>query len=240
MFLPSLSTYQPLLCKSAEAHVAKWQEQWEATDRNLKLYDIHPKERLLSGHTLPWWMANRVRSGQAAAPAAKHLRGYRESKNCMCSAATCDLSHILMSCKHFGERQSRDDIAKMMERSVRWLSAVADMTWWLFFLVIIIRLRRCSRHCWGHLTPSRGPPFVLVLDVPGGGGGLTPLRRCSRHCWVHLTPSRGPPFVLVLDVPGGGGVNSLKVVFQTLLGSPYAIPWPSICFGLGRPRGGGG
>ena len=74
-----------------------------------------------------------------------------------------------------------------------------------------------------------------------GGGGLTPLRRCSRHCWVHLTPSRGPPFVLVLDVPGvGGGVNSLKVVFQTLLRSPYAILWPSICFGLGRPRGGGG
>ena len=108
----------------------------------------------------------------------------------------------------------------------------------MLHVVIIIRLRRCSRHCWVHITPSRGHSFVLVLDVPGGGG-LTPLRRCSRHCWGHLTPSHGPSFVLVLDVPGGGGINSLKAVFQTLLGSPYAIPWPFICFGLGRPRGGG-
>ena len=37
--------------------------------------------------------ANRVRSGQAATPAAKYLWGYRESINCMCSAATCDLNH---------------------------------------------------------------------------------------------------------------------------------------------------
>ena len=50
MFLPSLSTYQPLLCKPAEACVTK-------------LYDIHPKERLLSGHTLPWWMATATVDG---------------------------------------------------------------------------------------------------------------------------------------------------------------------------------
>ena len=35
--------------------------------------------------------ANRVRSGQAATPAAKHLWGYRESETCVCGAAKCDL-----------------------------------------------------------------------------------------------------------------------------------------------------
>ena len=102
-----VSTSQPLLCKPAEARVAKWQEQWEATESNLKLYDVHPKEQLPSGHTLPWrtWRtANRVRSGHAAAPAAKHLWGYRESENCVCGAATCDLGHIMTSCRHFGEK----------------------------------------------------------------------------------------------------------------------------------------
>ena len=62
-----VSTSQPLLCKPAEACVAKWQEQWEATESNLKLCDVHPKEQPPSGHTLPWraWRtANRVRSGQ--------------------------------------------------------------------------------------------------------------------------------------------------------------------------------
>ena len=75
-----VSTSQPLLCKPAEARIAKWQEQWEQTDSNLKRYNIDPKERLPSGHTLPWraWRtSNRVRSGQAATPAAKHLWGYR-------------------------------------------------------------------------------------------------------------------------------------------------------------------
>ena len=41
--------------------------QWEATQSNLKKYDIHPKEQLPSGDTLPWrtWRtANRVRSGR--------------------------------------------------------------------------------------------------------------------------------------------------------------------------------
>ena len=64
-----VSTSQPLLCKPAEARVTKWQNQWEATQSNLKKYDIHPKEQLPSGDTLPWrtWrMANRVRSGQVA------------------------------------------------------------------------------------------------------------------------------------------------------------------------------
>ena len=71
-----ISTSQPLLCKGTEARVTKWQNQWEATQSNLKKYDIHPKEQLPSGDTLPWrtWRtANRVRSGQAATPAAKHL-----------------------------------------------------------------------------------------------------------------------------------------------------------------------
>ena len=81
-----VSTSQPLLCKPAEARVAKWQEQWEATQGNLKKYDVHPKEQLPSGHTLPWrtWrIANRMRSEQAATPAAKHLWGYRESETCV-------------------------------------------------------------------------------------------------------------------------------------------------------------
>ena len=89
------------------------------------------KERLPSGHMLPWhaWrMANRVRSGQVATPAAKHLWGYRESKNCMCNAATCDLNHIMMSYTHCEEKPSKDDVGKMKDRSVRWLSAVADTT----------------------------------------------------------------------------------------------------------------
>ena len=79
-----VSTSQPLLCKSAEARVTKWQNQWEVTQSNLKKYDIHPKEQLPSGDTLPWrtWqMANRVRSGQAATPAAKHLWCYHLGKN---------------------------------------------------------------------------------------------------------------------------------------------------------------
>ena len=83
-----VSTSQPLLCKPAEARIAKWQEQWEQTDSNLKRYNIDPKERLPSGHTLPWraWRtSNRVRSGQAATPAAKHLWGYRDSKT-VCAA----------------------------------------------------------------------------------------------------------------------------------------------------------
>ena len=92
----------------------------------LKKYDIHPKEQLPSGDTLPWrtWRtANRVRSGQAATPAAKHLWGYRENKHCMCGAATCYLNHIMTSCTHFGEIPSKDDIAEMAVRAVRWMSA---------------------------------------------------------------------------------------------------------------------
>ena len=79
-----ISTSQPILCKPAEVRVANWQGPWEETDRNLKKYDIHQKERLPSCHTLLWraWRkANRVRSGQAATLAAKHLWGYQESRN---------------------------------------------------------------------------------------------------------------------------------------------------------------
>ena len=124
-----VSTSQALLCKPAEAHVTKWQNQWEATQSNLKKYDIHPKEQLPSGDTLPWrtWRtANRVRSGRAATPAAKHLWGYHENKHYMCGAATCYLNHIMTSCTHFGEIPSKDDIAEMEGRAVRWMSAVAD------------------------------------------------------------------------------------------------------------------
>ena len=126
-----ISTSHPLLCKPAEACASKWQEQWEKTDSNLKRYNIHPKERLPGGHTLPWraWRtANRVHSGQTATSAAKHLWGYRASKICMCGAATCDLNHIMISCTHFGERPSVDDIAELKDGYVRWLIAVADST----------------------------------------------------------------------------------------------------------------
>ena len=101
----------------------------ESTDSNLKRYNIDPKERLPSGHTLPWraWRtSNRMRSGQAATPAAKPMWGYRDNKNCMCGAATCDLNHIMTSCTHFGERPSLDDIAEMKDVYVRWLRAIAD------------------------------------------------------------------------------------------------------------------
>ena len=66
--------------------------------------------------------------GTGRHPAAKHMWGYRESKNCMCGAATCDLNHIMTSCTHFGERPSVDDIAEMKDGYVRWLSAIADTT----------------------------------------------------------------------------------------------------------------
>ena len=140
-----ISTSQPLLCKPAEARVAKWQERWEQTDSNLKRYNIHPKERLPSGHTLPWrvWRtANRVRSGQAATPAAKHLWGYWDSKNCMCGAATCLLNHIVTSCTHFGERPSIDDIAEM-----KYLRAVAESHCRhdMMMSVKICGRRRCCR-----------------------------------------------------------------------------------------------
>ena len=46
----------------------------------------------------------------------------------MCGAATCDLNHIMISCTHFGERPSLDDIAEMKDGYVRWLTAVADST----------------------------------------------------------------------------------------------------------------
>ena len=112
----------PALSKQFHFRASKWQEQWEQTDSNLERCNIHPNERLPSGHTLPWraWRtANRVRSGQAATPAAKHLWGYRESKTCMCGAATCDLKHIMTSCTHFGERPSVGDIAEMKDGYVR-------------------------------------------------------------------------------------------------------------------------
>ena len=119
-----VSTSQPLLCKPAEARVKKWQHQWEATQSNLKKYDIHPNEQHPSGDTRR--TANRVPSGQAATPAAKHLWGYREYKHYICGAATCDLNHIMTSCTHFGEIPSKDDIAEMEGRALRWMSAVAE------------------------------------------------------------------------------------------------------------------
>ena len=124
-----ISTSQPLLCEPAEARVAKWQEQWEATQSNLNTHEVHPKEQLPNGHTLPWraWRtANRVRSGQAATPEAKHLLDYRESETWVCGAVTCDLGHIMTNCRHFGERPNRDEIAGMDDRAVRWTNAVAD------------------------------------------------------------------------------------------------------------------
>ena len=133
-----ISTSQPLLCKPAEARVTKWQNQWEATQSNLNKYDIHPKEQHPSGDTLPWWTwrtANRVRSGQAATPTAKHLWGYRENKH------TCDLNHIMTSCTHFREIPSKDDIAEMEGRAVWWMSAVADTIWWAYYYMILY-------YCW--------------------------------------------------------------------------------------------
>ena len=83
-----VSTSQPLLCKPAEARVMKWQNQWDATQSNLKKYDIHPKEQLPSGDTLPWrtWRtANRVRSGQAATQ-QRNICGATVRTNTVCAA----------------------------------------------------------------------------------------------------------------------------------------------------------
>ena len=121
-----ISTSQPFICRPAEARVAKWQEQWEQTDSNLKRY-IHPKDRLPSGHTLPWrawWTANQVRSGQAATRQRNICGATERAKN----AATCDLNHIMTSCTYFGERPNVEDSAEMKDGYVRWLSAVADTT----------------------------------------------------------------------------------------------------------------
>ena len=76
----------------------KWHEQWEATDS----YNIHPTERLPSGHTLPWraWRtAIRVRSGrsaQASTPTKKHP--WAKS---VCAAPRTT------NCRHFGETEQR-------------------------------------------------------------------------------------------------------------------------------------
>ena len=124
-----VSTSQPLLCKPAEARVVMWQEQWEATQSNLKTYDVHPKEQLPSGHTLPWRTANRVRSGQAATPTVKHLWGYRESETYVCGVATCDLGHVMTNCRHFGERPKRDEIAGIIRVNDYGLDVVTTFFW---------------------------------------------------------------------------------------------------------------
>ena len=135
-FLPSLIYASPTPCLDAsppaEARVAKWQEQWEATQSNLKKYDVHPKEQLPSGHTLPWrtWRtANRVRSGQAATPVAKHLWGYRESETCVCGAA----GHFMTSCRHFGgetkqRRNCRNGGSSSMMDERRWRHDINEPT----------------------------------------------------------------------------------------------------------------
>ena len=60
--------------------------------------------------SLPWRTANQVRPG--GSPGSEIFVVLRESKNCMCGAATCDLNHIMMSC---GEKPSKLDIAKMKD-----------------------------------------------------------------------------------------------------------------------------
>ena len=117
-----ISTSQPLLCKPAEARVAKSQEQLEATQDNLKTYDVHPKEQLPSGHTLPGVHGGRpTECAQDRLPPRQQINlwGYRESETCVCGAARCDLGHIMTNCRHFGERPYRDEIAGMEDRAVR-------------------------------------------------------------------------------------------------------------------------
>ena len=87
------------------------QENWEASDSNLKKYESHPQKTAAEWpHTAVANTAdgqpNALKTG--ATSVAKHLCGDRESKNCMFSAATPDLGHILMNCEHFGERPSNE------------------------------------------------------------------------------------------------------------------------------------
>ena len=200
-----VSTSQPLLCKPAEVRVTKW----EATQSNLKKYDIHPKEQVPSGDTLPWrtWRtANRVRSGQAATPAAEHLWGYRENKHCMCGATTCDLNHIVTSCTNFGETSSKDDIAEMEGRAVRWMRAVADTIWWwllfsftalcclaLSILLLLSQVNLMSNHlsC-GFL---QHPSFSPVISCLSFSSRLQPFHPALLLCLLNK-----PQFQLLLFV----------------------------------------
>ena len=111
----------PFLRMPTESLATKWQEQLVATDSNLKKYGIEPKEQLPSGHTLLWriWRTGRHSGSETSVglPGEENLyvrHSYMRT-----------LNHILTSCKHFRERPIKDNIAKMVKRSMRWLSAVA-------------------------------------------------------------------------------------------------------------------
>ena len=101
-------TSQPLLCKPAEAGVAKWQEQWEGTDSNL----WHPPKRTTPewSHTAVGYMTDGQPSalGTCRHPSSETPVGL-PGEQTLCGTATCDLDHILTSCKHFGERPSKDE-----------------------------------------------------------------------------------------------------------------------------------
>ena len=85
ILLRTVDTYVVVIRISMAQHIGcdcLWLAFGTGTTFRSYLY-YSPKERLPSGHTLPWraWRtANRVRSGQAATPAAKHIWGYRDSK----------------------------------------------------------------------------------------------------------------------------------------------------------------
>ena len=114
-----VSTSRPLLCKPAEARVAKWQEQWEATQSNLKKYGQRNNSRVVTHGRWPIECAR-----DRLPPRQQSICGASGRAKPVC--ATCYLGHIMTNCRHFGERPNRDGIEGMEDRAVQWMNAVAD------------------------------------------------------------------------------------------------------------------
>ena len=97
------------------------------TDSNINKYDIHRTEGLPSAYMLQWraWRtANRVRSGQDT-PAA-NICGATGRANIVRAAQPHAISTIARRAAR--ERPTKDGIAEMKDRSVRWPIGVADTT----------------------------------------------------------------------------------------------------------------
>ena len=80
------------------------------------------------------------------------------------------------SCTHCGERPSKDDIAKMKYRSVRWLNAVVDTTWWT--------VKRS-----GKKMSEKSQLQLCFADLPSrrGDRGTNECRRCMHVIGAHLS-----------------------------------------------------
>ena len=100
-----------MLYKPAEARVTKWQEQLEASDSNLKKYDLHQKERLPGDHTMPWRTRLTECARDSPSLRQRNICGATWRARTVCVARPHAISTTF--CEHFGERPSKDDIGKM-------------------------------------------------------------------------------------------------------------------------------